>query len=329
METGRIIKISISAEQSDQRIDKALADIFPANSRAFWKRRIENGSVSVNGKTIKPTHKLKAGDEILVMPEAKPAGDNDIQKEYEVPKINIIYEDNDAIVLDKPAGIPVHEASSYKGPTVVDFLTDHFPEIKNVGEDGARPGIVHRLDKDTSGLLIVAKNNESFQFLKNQFKNRLTKKTYTALVYGNVTQNEGAIDLRIGRSKSDPKMQTVIDSGKKESIRSREALTLYKVIKRFDGYTLIEVEPKTGRMHQIRVHLKALGHPIAGDKKYFSKKYAKFDPKLHRQFLHASRLEIELPEAGKKVFTSEIPQDLAEFIDKVSRNPQSLTYLDI
>jgi len=310
--------IITNRDHANGRIDKALADLFPEKSRAFWKNRIENGFVFVNGKTVKPTYKLKIEDIISVMPNDEPEKDPGTEQKYEIPKINIIYEDSDAIVLDKPAGIPVHGAASYKGPTIVDFLIRHYPEIKNVGEDKTRPGIVHRLDKDTSGLLIAAKNNESFQFLKNQFKNRLAKKTYTALVYGNVPESEGAIDLRIGRSKSDPKKQTVIDSGKKENMRSRDALTLYKVKKRLDGYTLIEAEPKTGRMHQIRVHLKALGHPIAGDKKYCSKKYSAFEPELQRQFLHASRLEIELPTAGKKAFTSEIPQDLAEFLDMIS-----------
>ncbi|MFA6097534.1 MAG: RluA family pseudouridine synthase [Candidatus Paceibacterota bacterium] len=316
MEANRIIKIT--EIQSDQRIDKFLAEQYPGKSRVFWKNRIENGCVFVNGKTAKPTYKLKTGNEISIAPEIESETSPAAKQKYETPKINIIYEDSNVVVLDKPAGIPVHEASSYKGATVVDFLVEHFPGIKDIGEDKTRPGIVHRLDKDTSGVLISAKNNDAFQFLKNQFKNRLVQKTYTALVYGSVPDDHGAIDLSIGRSRSNPKMQTAIDSKKKTDIKAREALTIYNVKKRFKDYTLLEAIPKTGRMHQIRVHLKALGFPIAGDKKYFSKKYAKIEPKPERQFLHAGKLEIELPALGKKTFTSEIPEDLAEFLDKIS-----------
>lgn len=312
------ILIKIDKGFDPGRTDKFLAEKYPERSRVWWKNRIENGCIFVNGRAVKATYKLKSGDELSIMPETGSEKEKVAEQEYETPKIDIVYEDRDAIVLDKPAGLPVHGAATYKGPTVVDFLLHSFPEIINVGEDRIRPGIVHRLDKDTSGLLIVAKNDGSFRFLKNQFKNRLAKKTYATLVYGNVPENEGAIDFRIGRSKSDPKMQTAIDSKKKEDIRSREALTLYKVIKRFDKYTLIEAEPKTGRMHQIRVHLKAIGHPVVGDKKYFSRKYPVIQPKPGRQFLHAAKLEIELPTAGKKTFTSKIPQDLAEFLEKIS-----------
>lgn len=310
--------IKIDADFASCRIDKFLAEQYPDKSRVYWKNRIESGCVVVNGKTAKPTYKLKTGDRISIMPETKTEKDKNAEQKYETPKINIIYEDNDVIVLDKPAGIPVHEASSYKGPTVVDFLVEHFPGIKDVGEDKARPGIVHRLDKDTSGVLIAAKNNNSFRTLKDQFKNRLVQKTYIALVYGNVPDDHGAIDLPIGRSRSNPKMQTAIDPKKKPNIKAREALTLYNVKKRFKDFTLLEAVPKTGRMHQIRVHLKALGFPIAGDKKYFSRKFMKIEPKPGRQFLHAGKLEIELLSAGKKTFTSETPQDLAEFLDEIS-----------
>jgi len=318
MDTGKAINIRITNERSGQRIDKFLADIFPDRSRVFWKNRIDKGSVITNGKIVKPTYKLKVGEQISIIPETGSEAHKETEQRYEIPKINIIHEDDNVIVLDKPAGIPVHKADSYRGPTVVDFLIKYFPKIQNIGEDPARPGIVHRLDKDTSGVLIVAKNNDSFNFLKNQFRNRLVQKTYTALVYGNMLDDEITVNFPIGRSKSNPKMQTAIDQKKKEKIKSREALTIFRVKKRFNEFTLIEAIPKTGRMHQIRVHLKTIGHPIAGDKKYFSKKFLKIEPKPERQFLHAGKLEIELPDKNKKSFISRIPQDLTEFLEKIS-----------
>lgn len=304
--------------EKNQRIDKLLAELYPDESRAYWKNRIENGFVFVNEKKIKPTYKVKLKDEIKILPESEMEKPVNAIETKKIPEIDIIYEDDMVIILDKPAGLPVHGAPSFQGPTVVDFLLNHFPAIKNVGDDPARPGIVHRLDKDTSGVMVAAKTNESFEFLKNQFKNRHAQKTYLTLVHGNVQDESGVIDLKIGRSKTNPKMQTVIDTKKKEGIKSREAVTVYNVKKRFGDFTLLEVVPKTGRMHQIRVHLKARGFPVAGDKKYFLRKFSKIELKPARQFLHASSLEIELPSGRRKKFESKLPKDLSEFLNKLS-----------
>jgi len=313
-------KIKIIPSQSKQRIDKFLASFYAEKSRASWQKRIKNKEVLVNDKEIKADYILKEGDEVEILSAFQPPPAPPLRRsgENEIPDIEIVYEDDDVIVINKPAGVLSQNAESSKSPSVSDFLVKHCPEIKNVGEDEMRFGVVHRLDKDTSGIIIIAKNNKAFEFLKDQFKNRKVQKTYTTLVYGNMEPKEGIIDLKIGRSKTKPNMQTVIDTKKKENIKSREALTLYKIIKNFENYTLLEVQLKTGRMHQIRVHLKAIGYPVVGDQKYFFRKYRNVEPKLERQFLHASELKIKLPDGKIEVFKSNISNDLNNFLLKIS-----------
>ena len=324
-------KIKINLSQSNQRIDKFLAGFCVEKSRASWQKMIKGEGVLVNEKKIKPDYVLKEDDEVEILetspkiplaPFAK--GGND--KTSPSPslsggEIEIIYEDDDVIVLNKPAGVLSQNAESSKSSSVSDFLVKYYPEIKNVGEDEMRFGVVHRLDKDTSGVMIVAKNNKAFEFLKEQFKNRETQKVYLALVYGNVKPPEGVIDFKIGRSKTNPNMQTVIDTKKKENIKSREAKTVYKTIKNFKNYSLLEVQPKTGRMHQIRVHLKAIGYPVVGDKKYFFKKYKNEDLKLNKQFLHARELRIKLLDGKNKIFKAELAKDLRDFLLVIARSP--------
>ena len=313
-------KIKITLSQSKQRIDKFLASFCAEKSRASWQKGIRNKEILVNKKEIKPDYVLKKDDEVKILkiisaPLNKTSPSPSLSG-GEV-KIEIIYEDNDVIVLNKPAGVLSQNAESSKSPSISDFLVKHYPEIKNVGEDEMRFGVVHRLDKDTSGVIIAAKNNRSFEFLKYQFKNRKTQKVYLALVYGNVNPEEGEINFKIGRSKANPNMQTAIDTKKKEDIKAREARTIYKTIEKFKDYSLLEVSPKTGRMHQIRVHLKTIGYPIVGDQKYFFKKHKNKDLELHRQFLHAEELNIILPNGKKAKFKAKLPNDLKNFLDKV------------
>ena len=322
-------KIKIKPSQANQRIDKFLAGFYAEKSRASWQKRIKNKEVLVNNKTVKPDYVLKEGDEVEILktspsPSLKRRGENKIPLApfakggiNEIPDIEIIYEDDDVIVLNKPAGVLSQNAESSRSPSVSDFLVKYCPEIENVGEDEGRFGVVHRLDKDTSGVIITAKNNQAFEFLKDQFKNRKTQKIYVALVYGNVKPKEGEINFKIGRSKTNPNMQTAIDTKKKENVKAREARTIYKMIKNFENYSLLEVSPKTGRMHQIRVHLKAIGYPIVGDQKYFFKKYRNKDLELHRQFLHAEELKITLPNRKKAKFKAKLPNDLKNFLDEV------------
>jgi len=315
--------IKITPSQSNQRIDKFLAGFYAEKSRASWQKRIKNKEVLVNDKKIERDYVLKENDEVEILKISSVPYDEIPPTPFlkggddKIPNIEIIYEDDDVIVINKPAGVLSQNAESSRSPSVSDFLVKYYPKIKTVGEDEQRCGTVHRLDKDTSGVMIVAKNNQAFEFLKDQFKNRKTQKVYLALVYGNVKPSKGVIDLKIGRSKTNPNMQTVIDTKKKEGIKSREAKTVYKTIKNFENYTLLEVQPKTGRMHQIRVHLKAIGYPVVGDKKYFFKKYKNENLELDRQFLHASELNIKLLNGKNKIFKAELADDLKKFLDKL------------
>ena len=320
-------KIKINLSQSNQRIDKFLAGFYVEKSRASWQKKIKNKEVLVNDKEIKADYILKEGDEVEILEISLTPNDEIPLDPFlkGVINIEIVYEDDDVIVINKPAGVLSQNAESSESPSVSDFLVKHYPEIKNVGEDEMRFGVVHRLDKDTSGVMIVAKNNKAFEFLKDQFKNRKTQKVYLALVFGNVNPPEGVIDFEIGRSKTNPNMQTVIDTKKKENIKSREAKTVYKTIRNFENYSLLEVSPKTGRMHQIRVHLKAIGYPVVGDKKYFFKKYKNENLGLDRQFLHARDLKIKLLDGKDRTFKAELADDLKNYIANLSLReaPQS------
>ncbi len=313
-------KIKINSAQSSQRTDKFLAGFYVKKSRASWQKKIKSEKVLINKKRVKPDYILKEGDEVEILSISQLPIATPYLKigKIEIPQIEIIYEDDNVIVIDKPAGVLSQNAESSESPSVADFLVKYLPKIREIGQDEQRFGAVHRLDKDTSGVMVVAKNNNSFEFLKDQFKNRKTQKTYTTLVYGIISPKEGMINLKIGRSKTNPLMQTVINTKKKEAIKSREAVTVYKTIKTLKNYSLLEGSPKTGRMHQIRVHLKALGYPVVGDKKYFFRKYSKIEPKINRQFLHASKLEISLPNNTKTNFKSKLPKDLKKFLDKIS-----------
>ncbi len=232
----------------------------------------------------------------------------------------IIYEDKNILVVNKPAGISVHPDNTHKTGTLIQEIFKNHPEIKNVGEDPVRPGIVHRLDKDTSGVLIVAKNQATFEYLKNQFQNHKIKKTYLALVSGKLKNKEGTIDLPIGRSRKSPVQRL---ASPKARGKLREAITEYKVLevfvksRAFDTYSLVEVYPKTGRTHQIRVHFKAIGHPVVCDKLYSKNSCL---PSLSRQFLHASSLELTLPDGSRNRFEASLPDDLEKALKQLREN---------
>lgn len=236
-------------------------------------------------------------------------------KRVKIPEMKIIYEDENVIVIDKPIGVVAQRAETSEAPAVTDFLEDHHPEMKRVGEEEQRSGIVHRLDKDTSGIMIAAKTQEAFAFLKEKFQKREVRKHYTAMVYGRIEPAQGEIDLPIGRNPKTPCRQTAVREPEASGIKCRAAHTLYRTLKSSKRFTLLEVEIKTGRMHQIRVHMKAIGHPVVGDQKYAPASLLKTTPGLQRQFLHASELKIELPDGKKKVFRSELPQDLRSFLN--------------
>lgn len=234
--------------------------------------------------------------------------------------IEIIYESPDYIVVNKPAGLLMHKVRVKGGgtreePTLADWIAERYPEIKTVGDDPeTRPGIVHRIDKETSGVVVIARNQEYFEYLKDMFNKKNMAKTYVALVHGEVESNEGTIEKPIG-IKSGTVKRTV-HGGK----MVKEAITDYKVLKRYegsasasqerDGYTLVEARPRTGRTHQIRVHLASIGHPIVGDKLYGGKKEKKSLIGADRQFLHAGSLEFEARPGELVSFTAPLPEDL-------------------
>lgn len=231
--------------------------------------------------------------------------------------LKIIYEDKDLLVVDKPAGIVVFPEGQTKENTLIDLLIKKYPELKNAG-DQPRYGIVHRLDKDTSGILMVAKTTEALIFLQKCIKNRKVEKQYVCLVEGAIKNDTGEIKTLIARSPRDPRKQTVYLEGGKAPKSAREAITEYKVIQRYKDFTLLEVKIKTGRRHQIRCHLSYLQHPIAGDKLYAFKN-SKIPEGLTRQFLHAKQLKIQLPNGKTEEFKSELPEELKKALNNLEK----------
>jgi len=288
-----------------QRLDKILTEIYPDLSRADIKRLIENQAVFISGRSaVKPSEKIEQA-ELIKIDKDKLAEIKELQKIDLNPDVNIkfdvIYEDDDIAIIEKPAGLVVHPAYSHKSKTLVNGLLARWPQIADVGDDLTRPGIVHRLDKDVSGIMAVAKSQNGFQSLKKQFQRRAIKKTYIAIVYGKPLVGSGVITGAITRSKYKPTKQIISESGK-------EAITEYRVIENRGDKSLIECYPLTGRMHQIRVHLSSIGCPIVGDKKYLPKNLLKIDT-ANRIMLHAKSLKIDLISGEKRKFKSKSTLD--------------------
>ena len=280
------------------RLDKYLAEEFPELSRSHLRKLIEQGYVLVNGCVPKPALRLKTGDTI----ELNLAS---FQQDFPVAEpvpLDIVYEDNDVIVVNKPAGLTVHPSPGHVTHTLVNALLAHCPDLHGF-DDKMRPGIVHRLDKDTSGLMVIAKNTAAQQHLIGQFKSRLVLKVYLVLVKGKLSPSQGIIEAPVGRDPSDRKRMAVVMGGK-------EGRTRYHVKEHLDGYTLLEVHTETGRTHQIRVHLAAIGYPVVGDKVYGVK-----SAYLKRQFVHAQRLGLALPSGGYREFSCDLPHDLKEALE--------------
>lgn len=300
-----VIILMVQPGTDSIRLDKYINERRPEISRSQAQRLIDEGQVTVNGTNSRASYKITSGDQISI--NIPPPPSSALSPEN-IP-LKIIYEDNDVIVVDKPAGLTVHPAPGHPEHTLANAILSHLPEIPDTGE-WQRPGIVHRLDKDTSGLIIIAKNNQAHQKLTEQFKARTVKKIYLTLVKGKVTPDRGTIEAPIGRDRSHREKMAVTDSS-----HGREARTRYKVIKHIGNYSLLEAMPETGRTHQIRVHLAAIGYPVVGDKVYGVK-----SPLLDRQFLHAHRVKFQLPASGKEIeFSSELPPDLAETLDQITK----------
>lgn len=286
------------------RIDKVLAHQFNQFSRSHLQKWIVDGNVRVNGQPVKPKYKLAVGDQVVIEPEAPQKVDLTPEK---IP-LDIVYEDDDVIVVNKPQGMVVHPAPGHPDHTLVNALLYHSPLSTINGE--FRPGIVHRIDKDTSGLLMVAKNDLAHRLLAAQLKAKTNQREYVALVHGVIKQDAGTIDAPIGRSKKDRKKQAVVSDG-------RHAITHFKVLRRFRHYTLVSCRLETGRTHQIRVHMKSIGHPLAGDPLYGPRKTLPG----RGQYLHARLLGFKHPRTGKDlVFTAPLPEYFQQMLDKLKKN---------
>jgi 23S rRNA pseudouridine1911/1915/1917 synthase len=280
------------------RLDKYLTQVLPELSRAHLQRLIRQGQVLVNGQMAKASQKLSKSDRITV--ELPPVPSRPLAEP--IP-LAIIYEDDDVLVIDKPAGLTVHPAPGHPSHTLVNAILDHCPGL-TMGNELMRPGIVHRLDKDTSGLIVIAKNDFAREYLGAQFKSRTVTKGYLVLVRGRLSPEQGIIEAPIGRDPHRRQRMAIVEAGK-------QASTQYQVRKYFDNYTLIEVSPRTGRTHQIRVHLSAIGYPVIGDIIYGTR-----SPNLDRQFIHAYRLGFRLPSTKQyREFTSPLPTDLEQALE--------------
>ena len=302
--TESIRVFSLVVDRPGARLDKYLSEHYPELSRTQLQRLIAESHIRVNDRTAKAGLKLNVGDRLTVsLPPPTPSS-----LLPEAIPLNIVYEDDDLLVIDKPAGLTVHPAPGHPAHTLVNAILSHLSALPDTG-DWQRPGIVHRLDKDTSGLMLVAKNSPAHLDLSQQFKARSIVKVYLALVRGHLTPEDGIIEAPIGRDRRHRERMAVVAEGS-----GRGARTQYHVVSYRDNYTLIEVRPETGRTHQIRVHLAAIGYPVVGDKVYGVK-----SAYLSRQFLHASRLGFRLPSSGEYVeFTSDLPPDLAKALEEIA-----------
>lgn len=241
-----------------------------------------------------------------------------IEPDFKIP-LNIVYEDKDIVVINKQAGISVHPGVNEPSGTIANALVAKYPELAGVGEDPMRPGIVHRLDKDTSGLLVVAKNQKIFEFLKKEWQSGRVAKKYLALVWGhpNPPAGGGKIISELARSIKDFRKRMVIKPKAGRELKGKLAITEYKVVKKFRDFSLVEVSPKTGRMHQIRVHMASIGHPVVGDKVYGKKE--KTPEGLSRQFLHAYYLKFSLPNGKSLALEADLPESLKEVLAKIDK----------
>lgn len=297
-------KYIINSENENMRLDKALSILDNALSRSIIQKQLENGDVLVNGKREKASYKTKLNDEIL-MKEIEP---KEIELKAQDIPIDIVYEDSDIIVVNKPKGMVVHPANGNPDGTLVNAIMNICKDsLSGIGGE-IRPGIVHRIDKDTSGLLIVAKNDKAHINLSEQIKNREITKKYVALVRGVIKENFATIDMPIGRSDKDRKKMAVRKDGKK-------AVTHFDVIERFDGFTYLDIKIDTGRTHQIRVHMAEIGYPIVGDMVYSNGK----NPfGVEGQMLHAKSLDFKHPTTGKQMhLEAPLPEYFEEVLEKL------------
>lgn len=291
--------------QKGERIDKALASLESDWSRSQIQIWLKDGAVLVNGETVKTNYKVKPDDVVTVsVPDAEP-----LDIEAENLNLEIVYEDEDVLVVNKPRGMVVHPAPGHTSGTLVNGLMYQVKDLSGINGI-MRPGIVHRIDKDTSGLLMVAKNDKAHVSLVDQLVKKTVTRKYIALVHGHIPHDKGTVDAPIGRDPRDRQSMTVVDSGK-------HAITHFRVLERFGNFTLVECRLETGRTHQIRVHMKYIGYPLAGDPKYGPKKTIEFDG----QALHAAVIGFIHPRTEEYMeFESPLPQVFNELLEEMKAN---------
>lgn len=297
-------QIDLQLGEQSGRIDKVLSQELVDYSRSQIQQWLKDERVMVNGTTVKANYKVKAGDQVTItVPEPTV-----LELTPENIPLEIVYEDEDVAVVNKPQGMVVHPSAGHPNGTLVNALLFHMQNLSSIN-DVIRPGIVHRIDKDTSGLLMIAKNDFAHESLAKQLKEKTSLRKYVALVHGVIPHEKGVIDAPIGRSKTDRKMQAVIEEGK-------PAVTHFQVLERFADFTLVELQLETGRTHQIRVHMKYIGYPLAGDPVYGPKKTLPGKG----QFLHAQVLGFEHPRTGEFLtFTAPLPEVFQKTLEKLRK----------
>ncbi|MCS7228541.1 MAG: RluA family pseudouridine synthase [Candidatus Kryptonium sp.] len=321
------IQIVVPNVEKRERIDKFLANQIENASRSKIEKLIESGLVLVNGQKVKPSHKISPGEKIIVKIPKEPRP----ELVAEPIPLDIVYEDEYLLVVNKPAGMVTHPGHGNYTGTLVNALLYHCSNLSkvNVSGDEVRPGIVHRLDKDTSGLLVVAKDDETHRHLARQFFHKTVEREYWAIVWGHFSSNRGTIEAELGRSKSDRTKFTVVKGGK-------PAITEYEVLEKFDFLSLVKLKLKTGRTHQIRVHLAHIGHPVFGDPTYGGRRIAwgGIDRKkklfvdellkiMQRQALHAKTLGFIHPARNEFMkFDSELPEDMKKLLEILKKEHQ-------
>lgn len=297
------LKFIVTKKNIGKRLDAYVSSLKDNISRSNAQKLIKNNKIFVNGKNVKESYKVKENDEIrIIIEEPKKSS----LKPENIP-LDIIYEDNDIIVINKPKGMVVHPGNGNHEGTLVNAVLAYAKDLSGIGGE-LRPGIVHRIDKDTSGLIIVAKNDEAHKNLSEEIKNHEATKIYTCLVRGNISEDDATIDMPIGRDKNDRKKMAVTEDGKK-------AITHFRVLKRYGNYTLLRVKIDTGRTHQIRVHMAKIGHPIIGDEVYSN---GKNEFNVHGQMLHSTYLKFKHPVTGKELeLEAPLPQYFQDVLEQL------------
>ena len=296
------MNLIITEESEGERLDTVLAGLVEDTSRTDIQNRVKSGHITVNGKTVKPNYKVKKDDRIELLERENVEADI-------VPEnlnLDIVYEDDDVAVVNKDRGMVVHPAAGHASGTLVNGLMDQLDNLSGINGE-LRPGIVHRIDKDTSGLLMVAKNDVAHRHLVEQLVEKSVTRKYTALVHGVIPHNLGTIEAPIGRNPKERQDMAVVDEGK-------DAATHFNVLERFDNFTLVECILETGRTHQIRVHMKYIGYPLAGDPKYGPRKTLD----VGGQLLHAGVLGFTHPKTGERMeFKKELPKYFTDVLDEM------------